>query len=698
MKILLLKGISKKYEIGKGKFFTALRPTNLSFNSTGLVAIVGKSGSGKSTLINIIARIDKPTKGEILYCGKEYSKYSKKEIESFYNKEIGIVFQQYNLLEDKTALFNVQLPMLIGGASKKESEKEAKELLKSLDISESLFSSFPNKLSGGESQRVAIARAIANKPKILLCDEPTGALDSTNSRKVMDIFKRISKDRLVIIVSHNLQLVNEYADRIIEIADGSITKDIKKDNIEIDQKFKYSKKKSSSYWINKIASKNYKRRIKRNLLSSLALVVTLSMLYVVCGFVNNKDNAIKDACYKQFDFGAGSISYEIKTGGSGMLNLTRQVRPALSTLTDNHKISEKYEICINCSAILPQNIQICYDFEPIDDLLYTPIYSFEGSNVDPELITIGELPKTDSLSEVVINKTAYDIIKREIGKEPFNERLQINHESIATYVSEEGEYISDTFNLNTDITIIGVVNEINYLPSPRIYYSYSALSEYLKESVLNNLSTYTNTKITWYDRIANADPLSYISSYSYQLFLKDYKDKEYAYRDDVFIDGLVYTSQSLILADSLFNFLQVAEYGVVLFLIITFIGTILILSIISFTSFSEDHKNSAILSSLGASNEEIQDIYLQESLINCVISFFVSTFLSILLSKLINLIINRFVDIHDLIKIPIMEFMGIKFLFPLIIFMIFIFITILSTLIPISFSKHKSIKGELQSL
>jgi ABC-type antimicrobial peptide transport system permease subunit len=144
--------------------------------------------------------------------------------------------------------------------------------------------------------------------------------------------------------------------------------------------------------------------------------------------------------------------------------------------------------------------------------------------------------------------------------------------------------------------------------------------------------------------------------------------------------------------------LQVAEYGVVLFLIITFIGTILILSIISFTSFSEDHKNSAILSSLGASNEEIQDIYLQESLINCVISFFVSTVLSILLSKLINLIINKFIDIHDLIKIPIMEFMGIKFLFPLIIFMIFIFITILSTLIPISFSKHKSIKGELQSL
>ena len=144
--------------------------------------------------------------------------------------------------------------------------------------------------------------------------------------------------------------------------------------------------------------------------------------------------------------------------------------------------------------------------------------------------------------------------------------------------------------------------------------------------------------------------------------------------------------------------MEVAEYGVILFLVITFVGSILILSIISFTSFSEDHKNSAILSSIGASDEQVQDIYVQESMFNGLISFVCSTLLAVGLSQAVNLVISKFIDLNNLIAIPFLSFMGINFLLPLIVIVGIMFVILFSTLIPIYFSKKKSIKGELQSL
>jgi ABC-type antimicrobial peptide transport system permease subunit len=326
--------------------------------------------------------------------------------------------------------------------------------------------------------------------------------------------------------------------------------------------------------------------------------------------MTNKDKSIRNACYRQFDFGAGTVSLEEKTMSSGAFSLTKSTRPSLDSLTSNLKISEKYEICLNYSAILPQNIRILYDNEVIEDLVFTPIYSFDDTHVDKDLLVEGRLPNKDNLSEVVINETAARVISASIKKDAINEYLYLDHSAETNYVSEYEEYVSDTFYLYKEIQIVGVVKEINYLPSRKIYYSYSAFEEFTKEYVLENLSTYNNSNITWYDRVAQAEDYSPLSSYSYSLFLKDYRDREYPFLEDVFTDGLVYSSSSILLTNSLFNFLSVAEYGVLLFLIIAFIGTFLILSIMSFTNFSEDHRSSAILTSIGASQEQIEEIYL----------------------------------------------------------------------------------------
>ena len=507
--------------------------------------------------------------------------------------------------------------------------EKAKVALDKVDVHIELFNNKVNKLSGGERQRVAIARAIVNEPKILLCDEPTGALDSLNSENVLSLLKKISKKTLVIVVSHNLQLVKKYSDRIIEISDGKIIDDQVNNCLEDNIKFDKSKKKSGSSWISKLASNNYRRRIKRNLITSLAFTITLTMSYLVFGFSTNKDKSVQEACFRQFDYGSGSLSEEVKSGGNGLLTLTKSTRPNIETLLGKTKITEKYEICPNFASILPQNIEITYDTQIINDLFFTPIYSFSTPYVSDELLIQGSLPIDNN--GVIINTVAYEIIKREIKKEPLDEYLNFNHEAITTYISEFDEYVSDTFHFSKRLQIKGIVKEINYLPSPKIYYSYSNLLEYTKENVLINLSTYNNETITWYDRVLNAENYSYLSSYSYLLFLKNFNDKKSASDLSIFEGKYVFTSQSLLLEDSLFNFLSAAEYGVSLFMIITFICAILILSIMSFTSFSEDHKISAILSSIGASNNEIQEIYLEESLLNGLISFVFSIGLSVLL-------------------------------------------------------------------
>ena len=191
MKLIEFKGVTRTYKNEDGEDVNALSSVSLSFPNKGLIAVLGKSGSGKSTIINLIAKLDEPTKGSILIDGEDIRRWKKKRIERYHNEEIGIVFQHYHLLEEHTVLYNVMLPALIKGEKENKAKKRATALLKEINFKESLFKSKCSNLSGGEKERVAIARALINDPSIVLADEPTGALDSTNSIAVMEILKKI---------------------------------------------------------------------------------------------------------------------------------------------------------------------------------------------------------------------------------------------------------------------------------------------------------------------------------------------------------------------------------------------------------------------------------------------------------------------------------------------------------------------------
>ncbi len=221
--MLQLKGISKSYTTGD---FTqvALDDVSISFRDNEFAAILGPSGSGKTTLLNIVGGLDHYDSGDLVIDGLSTKDYTDRDWDTFRNNRIGFVFQSYNLIPHQTILANVELALTLSGVGKEERTKRATEALERVGLGEHLKKR-PNQLSGGQMQRVAIARALVNDPEILLADEPTGALDSKTSLQIMDLLCEIANDRLVIMVTHNPELADAYATRIVNLADGHILDD-----------------------------------------------------------------------------------------------------------------------------------------------------------------------------------------------------------------------------------------------------------------------------------------------------------------------------------------------------------------------------------------------------------------------------------------------------------------------------------------
>lgn len=221
--LLKLEGITKDYAVGKNVTH-ALKGIDVEFRPGEFVAVLGPSGCGKTTLLNIIGGLDRYTDGDLYINGVSTKAYEDYDWDRYRNKTIGFIFQNYNLITHQTILSNVELALTLIGVGRAERKRRAMEALERVGLADQYYKK-PNQLSGGQMQRVAIARAIVNNPKILLADEPTGALDSESSQQVMDILKELSKDRLVIMVTHNDDLAEQYADRIVRIKDGVIVSD-----------------------------------------------------------------------------------------------------------------------------------------------------------------------------------------------------------------------------------------------------------------------------------------------------------------------------------------------------------------------------------------------------------------------------------------------------------------------------------------
>ncbi|HHW46599.1 MAG TPA: ATP-binding cassette domain-containing protein [Clostridiales bacterium] len=278
--MLTLKDIKKSYRIGEIET-KALNGISASFREKEFVAILGTSGSGKTTLLNIIGGLDRYDSGELTFKGRKTSDFSDKDWDAYRNNTIGFVFQSYNLIMHLSIVENVELGMTLSGVSASEKHRRAVEVLKQVGLEDHLHKK-PNQLSGGQMQRVAIARALANDPEILLCDEPTGALDTTTSAQIMDLIKELSKDRLVIMVTHNPDIAQKYADRIIRLEDGQIISDSNPyETTQSNENFKLKKTSMSFFTALKLSYNNLKTKKFRTFLTAFASSIGIIGIAVI---------------------------------------------------------------------------------------------------------------------------------------------------------------------------------------------------------------------------------------------------------------------------------------------------------------------------------------------------------------------------------------------------------------------------------
>lgn len=695
-----LSKVSKAYLINKNEKKYVLKDITLSFPETGLISVLGKSGCGKSTLLNLIGGLDKSSKGTVYYKGDNIAKYKNKQQVTFRKSEISYIFQHYHLLENQTALYNIMLPCLLNGDSFKTAKEKVLSLINKFSIKEELLDKKCSKLSGGEKERIAIMRAFISKTNVVLADEPTGALDKDNALLVMESLKEASKTSLVIMVTHNEELAKRYSDRIIHMKDGRVVQDEKIKLINGKHHQIDKERKSNPNWYSKIIARNFTKRFKRNIFSILAVTIGATASMLIFGFINGARDSIMNSAERQFDYGVASISKENKiVSDESPITLIQTLR---ANEEEIDALSNEYDFlhyCYSYDSLVTPALDTYINDKEINNLTYTPVYSFCDSSINKSLLIKGKLPMIDTLNMVVINQTAYDYLKKEIKSDPLNTYIRLKDGASFTYYTDDIEkpYITDYFVYDRLVEVVGVVKELSFLNTPKIYYSYKALDKYMKETLLNNLSEYLG-ETSWKDRIMFASDNEYISNYSHRLFLKNsgdvYQLKEMKKH---LKEGYSLNSNALTVEETLFSLVDAASVGMEIFLVIALVGTAMIIGIVSFASYAEDIKDSAILLCIGATREDISSLYVFENCLIGLIGLALSFIIALVSQNPLNHLIERFTSLINIIDIPFNSFHGRPFLFPLLIVMSTLLICILATYLPISFSKKISLKEELNA-
>lgn len=350
--MLQIKNISKKYKTGD-LVQTALNDVSLNLRDNEFVAILGPSGSGKTTLLNIIGGLDRYDSGDLIINGISTKKYKDRDWDSYRNHTIGFVFQSYNLIPHQTILANVELALTISGISKAERRKRAREALVQVGLGEQVHKR-PTQMSGGQMQRVAIARALVNNPDIVLADEPTGALDSETSLQVMELLKEVAKDRLVVMVTHNPELADQYANRIVKLKDGTIRSDsnpyeIEEEHLKEPEHKNMGKSSMSFLTALSLSFNNLRTKKARTLLTAFAGsigIIGIALILSLSTGANDYIQSVEEETLSEYPLQIQSTGFDVSalmvgsTKGTGKeedgdIHVVQMVTDMFSTMNSN---------------------------------------------------------------------------------------------------------------------------------------------------------------------------------------------------------------------------------------------------------------------------------------------------------------------------------------------------------------------------
>jgi len=665
--MLRLIDVCKSFTFGKNKFLV-LDKINLDFKKNELVFILGKSGSGKSTLLNIIGGIIDVDSGKVMLDDRDITKFNNNMLCNYRNNMVGYIFQDYHLIDYMSVIDNVKLGQTIVNGTGRDIEAVLRKL--------GIYSKRKvkvNKLSGGEKQRVAIARAIINNPDIILCDEPTGALDTSNSIKIMEILKKISRDKLVIVVSHDNVLANKYADRIINIVDGKVDYYPQID----DRNFKkIVNKKISSVSIFKLAMKNLGLKKWRTLFTSLAISIGLiCMLLVLClsRSFNDDIDKLEREIVSVFPISVYNGDFEImdsdvKSSDNKIIKKNKEDYIHMNKITDSYidyvnDIDEVEFISYEYDISMP----IVSDKYRILDSSYMkmlPSRSFITGNYD---ILYGDVPK--SIYEIVLKVDSNNNVDEELlnvfdidsdieYEELIGRKLRIILNDLY-YVKNRDYYFvnSDNEELYTnskiELKIVGIVREKEAVDDNSYFYYNDGLVNHIidmnskSEIVKNQLDSDYN--ILGID-MERDDLLSYLGYDTLpsvmNIYVSSLDNKEKVINElDKYNDGnekLVYVDTMKDAIDILKNVINVITVILVVFSLISVVVSSLMIFILTNNRVMERVKEIGILRSLGARSRDVTRLFNIENFIIGIISSIIGIIIIGLLCRPINIVITMF--------------------------------------------------------
>ena len=688
----------KKDYVMKDETVNALKGINICFRRSEFVSILGPSGCGKTTLLNIIGGLDRYTDGDLIIDGKSTKQFKDRNWDTYRNHSIGFVFQSYNLIPHQTALKNVELALSIGGVSRKERRERALKALESVGLSEQANKK-PNQMSGGQCQRVAIARALVNNPEIILADEPTGALDSKTSVQVMDILKEIAKDRLVIMVTHNPELAENYSTRIITMKDGEILKDTnpvkaqerkklikeyenRKQNLtekEIKQK---AKKSSMSLWSTFLLSgSNLLTKKKRTFITALACSIGIIGIAVILSVSTGMHTYVK-----QIEKDSMSVNY-ISISKSTP-NLESSVFEEVN-MTEYPNTNEIYPYTPNTTKkTIINNTFIEYIEENINgdteetslvnNIGYSRNIAFVSYSENPQpLLFSGEIPNNPEFLEgeyTVIAKESEKVIPTESNEiclivDKYN-RIQtstldalgitytknqpLNYQEIVGKTSklicvrkDEGIGFSKQF----DLKIISIIrlNE-------------NASTSWIKTSLLSSEVGFTKALA---DSVQAEFP-DLVEIQSLMLYPKDFETKEKIlevleywnntkiyelYTENVEDYKISYTDISELLTGFLGDLIDITTYTLIAFSSVSLIVSSIMIAIITYASVIERIKEIGTIRSLGGRKKDIANMFRMEACTIGGVSAIIALIMTIIINIIINVILGNLVGVTTIAKL-----------------------------------------------
>lgn len=597
--MLSLKNVRKKY------FHQwVLKDINITFENKGFVSILGASGSGKSTLLNLIGGLEKVSEGSIYFKEHDITRFNNKELNLYLSNNVSFIFQQYNLIGTMTVLENIKLVT---------TEHEAKKILKKLNI-ENLADKKVSLLSGGEQQRVAIARAIIRNTDILLCDEPTGALDMETSEQILEILKELSKKKLIIVVTHNAEQAIKYSDRIIKISDGNIIEDNKSD-IKKNIIKKEKKSKRIKHNIYNIVKNNLLSKLKRNILTIISFSIGLIALFIVLGIKNGFPISL-EKCEQEdlatYPIYISKYSKDLDQELADVFNEKKEknVDNKILSFKSEHenKIDLSYIIYLNkASSYLAHQENIYY-------IKNKTIRTYRISSYFKNSINIiaGKLATKDN--EVIIMVDNNNVVESSLLYEIGLKKEKYDYDDILGY-----KYRVD----NKLYEIVGIVQG----KENTIYYDLSAIM--YKE---NNFKKYIPDELYLY-------PNDFIDKQLLKQYLNDYKDKVY------------YTDYASSIKNISVTFMDGLSIILIAFSVISLLVATIMIGVLNYISVIERTKDIGIYKSLGYKVIEIKKMFVYENLIIIILSCFISVLIVLLLSIIINNVLYDMTGLIDVLKL-----------------------------------------------